>query len=273
MPLKEKIIYYSLLGGIPAYLLEFDFKKSLKENLKENLLRKNKFLYQDAMFVLQEELKEPRNYFAILKSLAKGNTKIGLISNDTGLEKSFVNKYLSVLMSLQIVEKRVPITEKNSMKSRKGLYFIKDNFFKSWFKFVFENQEYIEQERQDKLIEEKILPSLNPFAGPIFEDIVLSEMVKSEKYRSYLFGRWWDRGMESDIVGIDKKNKKIIIGEVKFSKLSKKDISRIEGSIRAKAKEINHYGFDEHFMIICLDCEAYKSENLEVIRFQDMVGS
>jgi len=280
MPLKEKVIYYSLLGGIPAYLLEFDFNKSLKENLKENLLRKNKFLYQDTMFVLKEELKEPRNYFSILDSVAKGNTKIGLIVNDTGLEKSFVNKYLSVLISLQLVERRVPITEKDNRKSRKGLYFIKDNFFKSWFKFIFGNQEYVEQDRQDKLIKEKIIPELNSFAGRAFEDIVLSEIIRNRKYENYLFGRWWDKNSEADIVGIDKEKKEIIIGEVKFSKLSKRDIAGIEKSLKEKSKIINIMGFKEKFIIICLDHQDYKIDatdtditDIKIIKFKDLMSN
>lgn len=270
LSLKEKILYYSILGGVPAYLLEFDFNKSLEENLRENLLRKNKFLYNDVMFVLREELKEPRNYFSILDSIAKGNTKTGLIVNDTGLEKSFVNKYLSVLISLQLVEKRIPITEKNKRKSRKGLYFIRDNFFKFWFKFVFENQEYIEQERQNKLIKEKIIPELNSFAGRAFEDIVLSCIIKNKEYKDYLFGRWWDNEYESELIGINKNNKEMIIGEIKFSELSKKDIADIEKAIKDKAKKINSFGFKEKFMIVCLDHEDYRSET-KIIKFQDLL--
>ena len=269
--LKEKIIYYSVLGGVPAYLLEFNFNRSIKENLIENLLRKNKFLYQDVMFVLKEELKEPRNYFSIIYSLSKGNTKLGTIVNDTGLEKSFVNKYLSVLISLQIVERRVPITEKNMEKSRRGLYFIKDNFFKFWFRFVFENQEYIEQERQEKLVAEKIEPELNSFIGRVFEDIVLSEIIRNENYKNYLFGRWWDGESEADLVGIDKENKEIIIGEIKFSELSKRDIASIEKSLREKAGKINTFNFREKFLIVCLDHEDYKA-NIQIVKFGDILG-
>ena len=222
------------------------------------------------MFVLKEELKEPRNYFSILDSIARGNTKIGLIVNDTGLEKSFVNKYLSVLTSLQLIERRISITEKNKRKSRKGLYFIKNSFFKFWFKFIFENQEYVEQERQDKLIEEKITPELNSFAGRVFEDVVLSEILKNKDYQRYIFGRWWDNELEADIVGIDKEKKKILIGEVKFSNLSKKDIAGIEKSLKEKSKRINSFGFKEGFIIICLEHEDYKTET-KIINFKDLL--
>ena len=265
--LKEKIYYYSILGGMPAYLLEFDFNKSLKENILENILKKNKFLYQDVLFTLREELREPRNYFSILYSIAKGNTKIGQIVNDTGLEKSFVTKYLSILIDLQLVERRIPITEKSPLKSRKGIYLLKDNFFKFWFKFVFENQEYIEQEKQEKLYDEKILPEINSFVGRIFEDVALSEISKNNQYKDYFLGRWWDNENEADIVGIDKKNKKIFIGEVKFKNLSSQEINEIKLNLKAMAKKINIFGFAEHFAIVCLDCKS-KVDGIDVIKLK-----
>ncbi len=270
MSIKEKIINYAILGGMPAYLLEFDFEKDLKQNLMENALRKNKFLYQDVLFTLKEELKEPRNYFSILYSISKGNTKIGQIVNDTGLEKSFVGKYLGVLIDLQLIERRVPITEKNPKKSRNGLYLIKDNFTKFWFKFIFENQEYIEQEKQGKLANEKILPDLNSFAGRAFEDIVISELIRNKKYQNYLFGRWWDNNSEADIAGIDKSDKKIIIGEVKFSSLNIKEIAEIKMSLIEKAKKINTLGFKEELIIFCLDYSE-SIDGLKIVKFNELL--
>lgn len=267
MNFKEKVLNYVVLGGMPAYLLEFDYTKSLKENILENILRKNKFLYQDVLFTLREELKEPRNYFSILYSIAKGNSKIGQIVNDTGLDKAFVTKYLSILIDLQLVERRVPITEKNLSKSRNGIYLLRDNFFKFWFKFVFENQEYIEQEKQEKLLDEKIIPELNTFAGRIFEEIAISEMIADKKYSNYLFGRWWDRTSEVDLVGIDKENKKVIIGEVKFKVLDKSEIKEIQKDLIEKAKKVNTFNFEQKLIIICLNTE-YEDEEIEIIKLE-----
>jgi AAA+ ATPase superfamily predicted ATPase len=212
-------------------------------------------------------LKEPRNYFSILYSIAKGNSKAGQIVNDTGLEKAFVSKYLSVLIDLQLVERRVPITEKNFARSRNGVYLLKDNFFKFWFKFIFENQEYIEQEKQEKLVDEKILPELNSFAGRIFEEVALSEMIRSGKYKDYLFGRWWDKNLEADIVGIDRSNKRLLVGEVKFKKLTKTEIYEIKGSLKEKVQKINSFGFEQKLVVICLDCDFEDSE-VEVIKLE-----
>jgi len=270
MGFKDKVINYSILGGMPAYLLEFDFKKSLRDNIIENTAKKSKFLYSDVLFTLREELKEPRNYFSILFSIAKGNSRSGQIVNDTGLDKSFVNKYLGVLIDLQLIERRVPITEKNSARSRNGIYLLKDNFFKFWFKFIFENQEYVEQEKQEKLVDEKILPELNAFCGRIFEEIALSELIRTKKYKDYLFGRWWDKTSEIDIVGIDRTNKKILAGEVKFKKLNKAEIHAIKGNLKEKANKINISGFEQKLAIICLDCD-FEDPEIDIIRLEKLI--
>jgi len=268
MKTKEEVYYYSILGGMPAYLLEFDYKKSLLENLLENLLKKNKFLYQEVLFSLREELKEPRNYFTILYSIAKGNTKLGNIMNDTGFEKSFVNKYLSVLVDLHLIERKIPITEKR--KSRKGIYVIKDNFFKFWFRFIFENQEYIEQDKQELLVKERIMPELNTYVGRIFENIVLQKLNSSERYKDYLIGQWWDNKDDIDILGLDKINKKIIIGEIKFKELTNSQISDISKELERKAEKVGLNGFSKEYLIFCLRHEHFKKENLSIIDFKDI---
>lgn len=272
LSLKERILNYAVLGGMPAYLLEFDFSKGLKENIMLNILRKNKLLYNDVLFTLREELKEPRNYFSILYSISKGSTRMGQIVNDTGLQKSFVNKYLSVLIDLQLIERRVPITERNPRRSRNGIYLIKDNFFKFWFRFVFENQEYIEQEKQEKLFHEKIEPELNSFTGRIFEAIVLEVISGNKTYNNYLWGRWWDKNEEVDLVGIDRENKKILIGEIKLNKLNKKEAFVIKASLEAKAKKINNFEYEQSLILICLDCdEKIKEHGFEVVNFSELV--
>ena len=59
--------------------------------------------------------------------------------NDTGLERGKITKYLSVLRELHIIERRVPVAENSPKSSKKGIYLLKDNYFKFWFRFVFEN--------------------------------------------------------------------------------------------------------------------------------------
>jgi len=235
---EQKIINYSVLGGTPAYLLEFDYNKPLIANLKEKILKKNKFLYQDVLFVIQQELNEPSTYYSIVKSIAKGSTKLSNIMNDTGLDKPKITKYLSVLQNLQIIERKIPVTEKNPEKSRKGIYLLKDNYFKFWFRFIFENNEYIEQNKQDKLIQEKIMPELNSFVGRVYEEISMEWIKEQKQFTNYVFGSWWNKTDEIDIVGVDKQNNKIIFVEVKWKAVNKKQVHRIINGLEKKAKQV-----------------------------------
>jgi uncharacterized protein len=232
------VLTYAVLGGTPAYLLEFDYKKSLLENIKDRILKKNTFLYQDTMFVLQQELTEPRVYYSIINSIAKGNSRLGDIMNDTGLEKGKITKYLSVLRDIHIIERRIPITEKRPESSKKGIYLLKDNYFKFWFHFVFENNEYIEQDRQEKLIEDKIRPVLNNFVGFAFEEIALEYLKGSPGFSNYIFGRWWDKKEEIDVVGLDRSQNRIIFGEIKWKDLSEKDARQVLNRLVEKSVEV-----------------------------------
>ena len=61
-----------------VYLLEFNGRFSIERNLRR-YLRIDFTLYQDALFILREELEALRNYFAIIEAIAKdGDNLTGL---------------------------------------------------------------------------------------------------------------------------------------------------------------------------------------------------
>ena len=67
-------------------------------------------------------------YFTLLKIISEGENKIGNIAGKMNLNTNNLSPFLSKLIELDILEKDVPVTEDNPEKSKKGLYFIKDNF-------------------------------------------------------------------------------------------------------------------------------------------------
>jgi uncharacterized protein len=271
---EEQVENYAVLGGTPAYWLEFDQKKPLITNIKEKILYKNKFLYQDVLFVIQQELNEPRTYYSIIKSIAKGNTKLGEIMNDTGIGKEKIGKYLSVLQKLRLIERNVPITEPRPKKSRKGIYVLKDQYFKFWFKFIFENTEYIEQNKPEKLLEEKIMPELNAFTGRAFEDIALEWIKNQVQYKNYLFGKWWSKNEEIDLVGIDKKNNQLIFGEVKWKNLSAKETNEIFKKLEKKTLRTEwNQNAQKNFLIIAKKFKSKKKQECTLYDLQDIINS
>ena len=49
-----------------------------------DILSRGSYLYDEVRFILQQELREPRNYFAILEAVAAGKTRLNEIKLATG---------------------------------------------------------------------------------------------------------------------------------------------------------------------------------------------
>ena len=209
---------YSIAGGNPSYLKIFNPRLSLEANIKRNILQPEAFLYNEVEFILREELREPRNYFAILKAIALGRNKISEIVNETGLPKGILHKYLFILEDIHIIQKEVSVTEKNPLKSRKGIYKLQDQFFKFWFKYILPNKGNIEEGRVD-LVLKKIKDDFNLMVSENYENAA-KEVINNHKSRFFpinKIGRWWDRNEEIDIVALNEEENKILFGEVKWS--------------------------------------------------------
>lgn len=197
---QRAVEFYSVFGGTPAYITDVDQSKNIVDNIKEKFLRMDSYIYQDVRFVLMEELEEPRYYFSILEAIAAGNVSLGEIINYTGLERSLVGKYLSVLIELDLVRREISITA--TKKSKNGIYSLKDNIFSFWFRFIFPFEDLISLGRHEEVL--KIISrDLNAYIGKPFEEIAKEFLWITSGGNFSKMGRWWYKGEEIDIVAIN----------------------------------------------------------------------
>lgn len=225
---SEFLNIYTISGGMPAYLKQIDGTQKLEKEIVAKILNKTAYLYDEIEFTLKEELREPKNYLAILRAISFGKRKLGEIVNEVGLDKQVLNKYLNVLSNLRLIEREVPVTENNPQKSRKGLYHITDNFFIFWFQYIFPYKSYLEMENYDYVLEKifgglKYNDSLNSsfkiIAAATYEKVCREILFKlsTNIFTFEKINRWWEKEQEIDIVGLNSKEKKIIFGECKWS--------------------------------------------------------
>lgn len=132
---EDAVKQYSITGGVPKYLEFFNERDDLLQQVESVILSKNGFLYEEPNFLLKDEVTSAVNYFSIIRVIAEGNHKLGKIAGAMGIETSGLTPYLSTLSDLGFIVKDTPVTEKNPEKSRKGLYFIQDNFVRFWFRY------------------------------------------------------------------------------------------------------------------------------------------
>ncbi len=209
--LEEKLRFYSYLDGIPQYLNMMDTEQNVRWNLKNKLMQKGTYLYEEAENLLVQEVRKPANYFSILQAIAEGNTRYGEICNRTEMSKSKVSQYLKNLRELHIVEKEFPITQ--NKESRNALYKLTDNYYDFWFEFIYPNQSMLEEGKIEKVLDSE-KTALRRHVSFVFEQICREFLQKEWDD----VGRWWGRGEEIDVVGFDKTTDKIIFGECKWSK-------------------------------------------------------
>lgn len=234
----ECLRIYTITGGIPAYILQWDPDISIDDNIKEKVFLNTEFLHNEVEFILKEEFREPKNYLSILRAISWGKRKFGEIVNETGLEKNILTKYLMTLERLQIIEKEVSVTEDAPHKSRKGLYTITDNFFRFWFQYVFPYKSDLEIHRYDEVLR-KMRESFKMLEAWTYES-VCRQMVHDFRDELFAFervGRWWENELEIDVVALNSQTNDILFGEAKWSE--KQVGTNIYTELKEKAVHVN----------------------------------
>lgn len=225
LPFEQAVEQFALTGGVPKYLEFFEDGRPLEEQLKDAVFSKNGFLYEEPNFLLKSEFLTAVNYFSIIKTIADGNHKLGKIASALGQESSSLTPYLSTLSDLGFIEKRTPITEKNPEKSRKGLYFIADNFLRFWFCYVYPYKGELELDNMQIVLDEIHKDFKEKFVAFAYEDICKDIFAKLCSNNAISFvpsriGSYWlndyDGDTEINVMSVDHQNKQVFAGECKY---------------------------------------------------------
>lgn len=247
---EDRLMHFSTAGGMPAYWLQFSQEKNFYQNLTDHVLKKGQVLYDEVEFLLREELREPRYYFALLQAIAQGKRKLSEIVNATGLSASVASKYLGILSDLHIVERELPITEEKPLKSKKGLYKITDELCQFWFNFIFTRRGELELDHLDIVLSE-IQEALPQYLSFCYEKVTKELLLKhSDRFFPFTkLGRWWNKNEEIDLIGLNPSSNKILFCEVKWT--SKPVGVNIYESLKEKSQKVM-WGKEERKEYFCL---------------------
>ena len=249
---EDQMNIFASFGTIPKYLELYEEEKSFLQNIKDNILNKNSFLYSEGNFLLRQELGEISTYFSILEIISKGESKLGNIASKLQVASTYLTRYLLKLIDLDILIKEVPITETNPLKSKMGRYRFKDKFLQFWFFYVYKNYNLLEINQVDAVLEEIKTNFNDRFVSFAFEDYVKEELLQNPyKYLEFIpqkIGRWWNKNEEIDLIAMDEKN--ICFIECKWqNSVNKKEVLY---KLIKKSKLIKHEK-KEYFLVITKD--------------------
>ena len=174
--LADRVRAYAILGGMPAYLQRFDSQKSLRENLLAELLRPEGYLFDEVHFLLRSELSNPATYASILAACARGAARLNDIALEVGVDSTTADKYLHVLRELRLVEREIPITDPNPLRSRRGLYRVADRFVSFHFRHIQPHLSLIHAGRGARVLERTIEPDLPRLFDEARVDLILDHL-------------------------------------------------------------------------------------------------
>ena len=217
---EDLAVIYGITGGIPLYMSFITDTLSLKDNIINTFLTPSGYMYEEPFNLLNQELREPAMYNAIIRAVATGSSRISEIASKVGIENAAATSYVYKLIELGIIEKELPAG--TAGKSRKSIYGIKDGMFRFWYKFIPENNILV-QRNMPEAAWTNIQPHINEYMGKVFENICadyLLENYTNLPVQFQNFGRWWGnnpkmkREEEIDIVAAN--NDKAILCECKW---------------------------------------------------------
>lgn len=296
---EDKVAAYSVLGGIPHYLNQFDPKLSVAENIKKNILTKGSILYSEAEFLLHQELRETPVYNSIIEAVALGNTKLNDISQKSLVEDtSKTSVYLRNLTELGIVSRQFPVNAavKEKANVNRGFYRLTDNFFRFWYTFGFANFSQLEDGDVDGVYQYLVEPDLHEFTAFTFEDVCREFVKELQKknalpFRYLKMGRWMGKttvqekngknglrksDTEIDILAVNPRTKEYLVGECKLKKspFSYTEYLNTLAKLTPEKEEGTFYyalfsetGFDEK-----IKTEAEQSDKLRLYSLEEIVG-
>jgi len=164
---EEKLRRYAVLGGTAQYQV-WAGTRDLEAVLKERVLAKDESLFEEPLNLIrgESEIREPGNYYEILRAIAAGSTQFAEILQRTrSSATASLARRLSRLADLGYIEHRTTIAGNGTAR-----YEVIDPFFRFWFRYVYPNRSRLQRGRVDEAYEE-INRDLDNFMGPVFEQV------------------------------------------------------------------------------------------------------
>src|SRR5439155_11172741 len=174
------------------------------------------------LFLLYDELREPRAHLAILEAIGNGNHTFKAIKDATLIGDVHLPAYLATLQEMRYVERRLPVTipPAKQRTARQGRYHLSDPFMRFYFRFIHPHRDVV------SYAPERILPMLQSglrgFVGQTAWEELAREWVRQRGDQGALpfvpeaVGSHWSRAVQVDVMAINGQTRASRLGEGKW---------------------------------------------------------
>ncbi|MBE6085229.1 MAG: ATP-binding protein [Selenomonas ruminantium] len=132
---EEKLLLYSVFGGVPFYLMQLDDNLSPVENIQKLLIPEGAMLENEIRLQLTAELSKEENANYVLEKIASGVGRYSEIARDFSGSSGKLSHTLGKLEGMGLIEKDSPLNA--SSNKRQHRYVICDNLLDFYYTFLF----------------------------------------------------------------------------------------------------------------------------------------
>ena len=206
---------YGVIGGVADYLNRWNGKRSIRENICNNILRPQGFLFSEAEDFIHSELRELSVYDTILASLAAGHEKLNDLYVDTGYSRAKISVYMKNLAAFDVVEKVVSFETGGWDNAKKGVYRIRNHFVNFWFTFIYPHLSDLYMMSAETFYDTYIADRLDDYLHQYFvsvctEYLQLLNQVGQVPIRLVKTGTWVGKQGTIDIIGQNAQRENVV---------------------------------------------------------------
>lgn len=218
----DRVRAYAIAGGIPAYLRLFDDRTPLRANLVRLAFAPEGELFREAEYLLESEFREVSRRGSIFRAIAEGAVRPSEIATRIGLGSAAdVQVNLRDLVRLGLLERVVPITQRDQLRPRQVIYRIADPYLRFFFTVLERRRAQIAIGPAARVSEELSVEELDLYVSRVFEQVARQYAWRAAAARRLPLpedvGEWWDGTEEVDLVGVRGRSV-LFAGEAKWTR-------------------------------------------------------
>ena len=228
------LMTYGLVGGLPGHLSLLDPTLDLADNAGALLLDSGGRLADEAQHMLDAFLGDAAVHYSILEAVATGDQTWKGITNRIGRTGGSALRPLEWLVDMHILERVVPISERDPRKAKRVLYRVTDPYVGFWHRFIapMAASGAIGLIEPSRLWSQSIAPLLADYMGAVFEGACRHAVRTGRVALPFLpvrVGEWWNsRSTEQiDVVALGG-TREMFIAECKWGPVNADDLERLE---------------------------------------------
>lgn len=225
---EQKLLRYGILGGTAQYQA-WAGPTPVEDLLTRHVLARGESLFEEPLQLIrgEDQIREPGNYYEILRAIAGGATQFSEIRDQSKVSSdSLLNQRLRNLERLAYVEERTPIGGNG-----RTTWSVADPYFRFWFRYVYPNRSRLQRGRVDD-VRNAILSDVDNHMGPIFEQVCRDwASIHAPRDRfpaAEVVGAYWTRthDIEVDLVARSGRGFQAL-GSCKWGKADTHDLDRL----------------------------------------------